>query len=108
LEFNVRRKRRHNRGFHIDSKRLTFLQYNVATKKIVFEHPEIMADLPPVTDKLYHIMLYGVHLAMIGIGTQNFSGDCIGMIENPTAIRHGPRRPVYNYLEIVECCDMKL
>jgi len=39
------------------------------------EHPEIMADLPPVTDKLYHIMLYGVHLAMSEIGTQNLSGD---------------------------------
>ena len=47
-------------------------------------------------------MLYRTQLAVSGIGTQNFSGDCIGMIENPTAIRHGPRRPVYNYLEIVE------
>ena len=50
----------------------TFNNISVVSWRSVLLYPEKITDMSQVIDNLYHTMLYRVHLAVIGIRTNNW------------------------------------
>jgi hypothetical protein len=67
-------------------------------RKPDLEYPEKTSDLSLVPNKLYHIVLYWVHLTMIGICAHNFSDGIYNWLSYKKTKKHWIRIRFFNFI----------